>query len=437
MLPSNRQHARMQLPKSLLTLLAAATCLVLAACGSHSSSSAAVSNVRFVNADAAAFLEVNFNGAVQFAAQGPASASAYLSLPSASYAVTVSGTSGGSTVASPPLTLSLNGSLTYSLIAYVRDGAVFVTAVTESQAAPAAGTSTLGVSNLSPDSGALDVYVVAPGTADLTGLVPTFASTIFRPTPGYATFLAGTFDVVATAAGNPRDVRMRWPSVSLGSGLIQALVTTSTPGGALVNAALLTQVGAVDFLATTNARVRLVSALPTTAAAPVTATVGTVSIGPVFSPNPGTYTLVAGNSTAYTLSVNGTAVATLPAARFSTGGDFTVLVYGTVGAPLVALLTDDNQLPLVAEQVNLRLVNGGVNVPGGVSLYANNVQAANQVGYGDASDYFSVVSADSVLELIEASAAPVSTTVLLSPAGSVYTMFVIDTTLTPYLIRDR
>jgi len=424
-------------PKSFSTLLAASACLFLAACGSHSSSSTAVSNVRFVNADATAFLEVNLNGASQFATQAPGSASDYLSLPSGSYAVTVTGSSGGSTVASPPTTLSLNGSLTYSMIAYVRDSAVVVTAVTENQAAPAAGTSTLGVSNLSPDSGALDVYVVAPGTADLTGLVPTFASTIFRPIPSYATFLAGTFDVVATAAGDPRDVRMRWPSVSLGSGSIQALVTTSTPGGALVNAALLAQGGAVDFLATTNARVRLVSALPTTAAAPVTATVGTVSIGPVFSPNPGTYTLVAGNSTAYTLSVNGTAVTTLPAAKFSTGGDFTVLVYGTVGAPLVALLTDDNQIPLVPGQVNLRLVNGGVNVPGGVALYANNVQAANQVGYGDASGYFSVASTDSVLELIEALAAPVSTTLLLSPAGSVYTVFVIDTTLTPYVIRDR
>jgi len=113
----------MQLPKSLLILLAAS--LFLTACGgSHSNTGAAPSNVRFVNADATAVLEVSFNGAVQFPIQGPRSASDYVSLPPGSYTVVVSGSSGGSTVESPPLTLPLNGSPAYSLIAYVRDSAV-------------------------------------------------------------------------------------------------------------------------------------------------------------------------------------------------------------------------------------------------------------------------------------------------------------------------
>jgi hypothetical protein len=427
----------MRPPRSLFTLFAAPVCLFLAACSSHSGSTAAVSTVRFVNADATVSLQVNSSGAVQFAPQGPGTASDYISVDPGVYTITVAATSGSSALASPSLTALLSGSQTYALIAYVRDNAVVVQAVTENQASPAAGNTTLGFSNLSQDSGALDVYVVAPGTASLTGLAPTFASAVFRPTPIYTTFFSGTFDVVATAAGDPLDVRMRWPSVSLGSGLIQVLVATSTPGGTLVNAALLTQGGAVNFLAATNARLRLVSALPPATVAPVTAKVGSVSIGPVFSPNPGTYTLVPGNSTTYTLSVNGTAVTTLPAATFSTGGDFTVLVYGTPGAPLVAVFTDDNQLPGVLGQVNLRLVNAGVNVPGGLSLYANNVQAASQVAYGGASGYFGVPAADSVLELVEALAAPVTTTLQLGPSGSVYTVFVIDTTLTPYVIRDR
>ena len=214
------------------------------------------------------------------------------------------------------------------------------------------------------------------------------------------------------------------------------LAFSSTPGGALVNGVLMTQNGAVQFAPTASARVRIVSALPVASTALVAATVGGTSFASVYSPNPGTYTLVPGGTSTYSISVAGTPIASLPAATFATGGDFTILVYGTVASPIVSIFTDNNQAPISG--ANLRLVNAAVNVAGGLTLYDNNVQVASSIGYGAASSYFGVAeSTTSTLELIEPSVAPVTTTVALNSPGAVYTVFVIDSSLTPYVIRDR
>jgi hypothetical protein len=418
-------------------LSAALLGVLLVACGSHNNGggTAAPANFRFVNASQDGSLTVAVDGTAQFSNVPGPSTSDYASVVAGTHTVTVTGASGS--LASPAVSVSLNPAQTYSLVAYVRDGAVVASLVTESQAVPASGDATLGVANLSPDSGGLDLYLVAPGTPNLAGLAPTFQSASYRAAPTWATFVAGTFDIVVTAAGNPNDVRQRLSSISVSGGQISLLAVTSTSGGALVNAALLTQAGAVQFVPATSARVRVVSALSVSSAIPVTATVGTTSLAPVFAPNPGTYTLVAGNATAYAVSAAGAPIAALPAATFATGGDFTVLVYGAVASPSVSILTDINQQPIVAGDVNLRLVNAGVNDAGGLTLYDNNVQVASSVAFGTASSYFGAPSANSVLELVEPAVAPLSTSMLLGPTGSVYSVFVIDATLTPYVIRDR
>jgi hypothetical protein len=57
---------------------------------------------------------------------------------------------------------------------------------------------------------------------------------------------------------------------------------------------------------------------------------------------------------------------------------------------------------------------------------------------GCASPYVGVTLARStVLELIEPSVAPVTASVSLTSPQSVYSVFVIDASLTPYAIRDR
>jgi len=426
------------LNKLLKSLGTAALALLLVACGSGGhNNTPPPTNLRFVNASQSDTLSVNLSGTVPFANTAPGSTSAYTALTSGNYTIAVTGSTGA--VVSPAFTVALSGGQNYTLIAYLRDGAVVASLIDETQTTtPPAGYATFGIANISPDSGGLDVYLVTPGTTDLSTLVPMFQSAVYRGSPVWNTLVGGTFDVIVTAAGNANDVRMKLPALQLTSSEQLMLGFTSTAGGALVNGLLLSPGAPAQALQTTNARVRVASALPVAGASPVVATVNGTALGAVFAPNPGVYTVVPGDTSSYAITVAGAPVANLPAATFAAGGDFTILVFGTVAAPAVAVYTDNNQLPAVGSNVKLRLVNAGVNVASGITLYDNSVAVANSVGYGAASPYFGVApSAASILEIIEPAVTPVSVTMPLSPSGSVYTVFVIDSTLTPYVIRDR
>jgi len=422
------------LPAALLTLL-------LMACGSSNNNTATAVKVRLVNATQSASLTGSMNGTVQFTNQAAGSASGYVSVTPGNYTITVA-TSNGSLVSST-LTIGLGSGQTYTLLAYDRNGAVFTNVFTENQLAPATGYSTFSLANLSPDSGPVDLYVVPVGTpsTSLSGLTPTFTFAQSGVTQVGTALVAGSYELFATATGNPTDIRFNLPSLALANGQILTVAFTSTPGGALVNAVLLNQAGSVQFAPTTNARVRVMSALPTSGGSQVGATVGGIPLTPVFTPVPSAYTLIPGNTTAYSITVAGTAVASPPAANFATGGDFTILVYGAAASPLISIFTDNNQVP-VAGQVKLRLVNGAVNVAGGVTMYVNNIQAASSIAYGTSSAYFGVsTSSISTLQLISPSAVSSLFPFSLNTAGAGYTVLVFDpnnlATLSPQVIRDR
>jgi hypothetical protein len=428
----------MRSSKTLQALIAAPLiALLLSSCGSSSNNASTSVSLRFLNASKTASMTVAVNGTVDFTAQAPLTASPYISFAAGAFPVAV--TSANGALVSSTITQGFGAGTSYTLLAYDRDGAIQTALVTENQPVPAAGYGSLAVSNLSADPGSLDVYVVATTTASVVGLAPTFSAVAYGATPPATTLATGSYKVVATAAGNVNDLRFTLPSFSVGSQQIQTLAFSSTPGGALVNGTLFTQGGGASFSNNTNARVRVFSALPTSPSVPVVATLGSVVLPTVYSPNPGVYTTVAGGSTSYSLTVSGTAVAGVPAATFATGGDYTILVYGTAGSPLVSVFTDVNQAP-VGGDINLRLVNAGVTTAGGLTLYDNGVQVANATAYGTASPYFSTTIASStVLELIQPGVAPYfpNPQPTFTSPQSVYTVFVIDTTLVPYVIRDR
>jgi Domain of unknown function (DUF4397) len=420
----------------LKSLAAVALAALVAACGSGNNNSSPAT-VRLINASHTSNLTLSLNGAVQFSNVAAASASGYAQVDASTYTIAVTSPSG--TLSSATQVVGLASAQTYSVLAYDRDGAIVALVLTENQAVPTTGYSLLGITNDSPDSGAVDLYVVPPNTSTVAGLTPTFASVGFGAAPLFTTLVSGSYEIVATATGNPNDVRFKIASQALTSTQIALLGFTSTSGGALLNGFLANQGGSVSFTQNTSARVRIVSALPVSGASQVAATVGTTVFAPVFAPNPGTYTLVPGATTSYSISVAGTAVATLPAATFTTGGDFTILVYGaSASSPAVSVFTDDNQAP-IAGDVNLRLVNAGVTTAGGVTLYDNNVQVASSVAYGAASPYFGVTeSANSTLELVVPAVTPVTDpNVSLNVPAAVYTVFVIDSALTHFVIRDR
>ena len=423
----------------LKSLAAVALAALVAACGSGNNNSSPAT-VRLINASHSANLTLTLNGAAQFSNVSAASATTYAQVTASSYTLSVASPNGS--LSSSTQVIGLASSQVYSVLAYDRDGAIVALVFAENQTVPSSGFSLLGVSNDSPDSGSLDLYVVPPGTSTVAGLAPTFQSVGFGAAPLFATFASGTYEIVATATGNPNDVRFKIPSQQLAGTQIVLLGFTSTSGGALVNGVVAIQGGAVSFTPTTSARVRVVSALPVSGTSQVSATVGGTAFAPVFSPNPGTYTLVPGGATSYSISVAGTAIASPPAATFTAGGDFTILVYGTsASSPAVSIFTDNNQTP-IAGDVNLRLVNAGVTVSGGLTMYDNNVQVASAVAYGAASAYFGVTeSATSTLQLIAPTLTPLTVTPSLNVPASVYTVFVIDGAMSPTtslsIIRDR
>ena len=426
--------------KTLKALAWLALLAALAACGSSNNSSN--TTIRFVNATRTTALSVTLNGTAEFSNVAPQSGTSYSTVGTGTYTVTVASPS--ASLSSSTQSIGLAASQSYTLLAYDRDGAIFVAAITEDQTVPATGYGTLGGINLSPDSGPLDVYVVAPGTTTFTGLTPTFPNLQGGTSTAFATLVDANYDFVATASGNPLDIRGKVSAVAVSNGKNLTLAFTSTAGGALVDGVLLTQGSSVTFSPTTNARVRVVSALPTSGSFLVAATVGGTALPSVFAPNAGSYNVVSGGTSTYSVSVSGTAVASLPSATFATGGDFTILVFGSATAPSVSVLTDNNQTP-VAGNVNLRLVNAATaaNVTGGLTMYDNGVQVASSVAYGAASGYFGVtVSGSTPLQLIVPSLAPVTQLVSLATPGAVYTVFVLDNAsppppFTPYLIRDR
>jgi hypothetical protein len=427
----------MRFVKSVAAVLFA---VLIAACGSSNNSAAPV-HLRFVNATPASTLSVTLNGTGQFSGVTAATATGYAQLTPANYTIQVASSTGA--LATSTQLVGLASGQTYTLLAYQREGAIVAELVVEDQTLPASGYASIAVSNSSPDPGTLDVYIVPPGTTSLTGLSPTFQQVVFGATPSATTMVVGTYDIVATATGNPSDVRSRLSSVAIGSTQILLAAFTSTSGGALVDAVLLTQGGSVQFAPTTQARVRVVSALPSSPPTPVTATVGSTTLASVYSPIAGAYTLVPGgtSSTSYSIAAGGAAPLT-GSATFAAGGDFTILVYNAA-SPTVSILTDNNQSP-IGSNTNLRLVNAGVsNGAPGMTLQDNGVQVATGVQYGQASGYFGVTAAaTSSLTVIAPGNSPgptslTTSTVSLNVAGGVYTIFVVDGTLIPYPSRDR
>jgi len=389
--------------------------------------------VRLVNATQNASLGLALNGSATVTGVAAGSASGYMAETTGSYATTVSAADGS--IAATTVSESL-GAVPYTVLASGRDGAIRQNLLADTQVAPAAGYTSLTVSNLSLDAGPLDIYVVAPATTTLSGQTPYFQAVNYGTLANPQLVVAGTYTVIATASGNQNDVRMTLASLAFSGSEILTLALTGTTGGALVNGVLIQQGGPVQIAPATNARVRVVAAFPSSST--VTATVGT-ALADVASPSVGSYTLVPGASTISAISVSGTPVAILPTTTFAAGGDYTILVYGPAGAPLATVLTDVNQT--LGSDTVLRLVNAAVS--GGVTLTVDAAPVANNVAFGFASAYVGVPPPPASSVQVSSAGSTINCSncsgVNLT-SGGVYTYFVLDSaSSTPevMLSRDR
>lgn len=291
--------------------------------------------------------------------------------------------SGGTSIGSRSMTLTAG--VKHTMIAYGRTTPLpTALLLREDQAAPTAGNSLLNVVNAAPDAGSLNVYLTAACTDSLDAASPFTVPVAPGAGSGYTTATAGTYCIRVTSASDRNDLRLSIPGVSLPSLQVANLVLSQSTGGLLVNGILLIQGGAITNYAGTSARVRILASV--TGEAPVTIARGGATLLPTTkATNILDYqTVVAGNS-AINVTVAGTAL-TAVTPDLASGGDYTIMVWGTPGAAKVSVITDDNRLP-VDGQVKLRVINGLANMTGGVTLKADQTTVAGDVMPGTASNY--------------------------------------------------
>lgn len=157
------------------------------------------------------------------------------------------------------------------------------------------------------------------------------------------------------------------------------------------------------------------------------------------SPSAGSYTLVAGNTSSYDVTIDGVAVARLPAAEFENRGDYTVLAYGSAADPVVTVIEDSNQ-PSSTGGANMRLVNA--SVIGGLTLTSDYVPIVADVAYGTASEYAPATASTAALLQITSPVASFPTWTASDvriTSGGVYTLFVLGVSSAPIVVfaKDR
>lgn len=437
---AGRSTAPAQRRRALASLIGSlALALGLGSCAGNSEGDTA--SLRLVNASTGyAALELLVNDVRRGAEVAQGTAGAYVGVTAEDPVSTKVNSAGSATALVSSSDTRLNKETAYSLVLYGYPGAPNSKLLTENSAAAASGRASLVVENLGSDAGALDVYLTGQGES-IDAAVAVASGVAAGGTSAAVNVAAGTYRLRVTAAGDRSDLRLDVDGLSLASTQAATLLLSPSVGGVLVSGQLLVQKGTSTLLANRQARARVVAALAGNAR--ITAAVGTVALASgLVAPNVGGYALVgAGDSVAWTLTVNGVAV---PVGNLSlaAGADATVLVWGTAAAPRHAMFIDDSRYPSDSTRAKLRLVNGLAGNEVGLNLSADLSTRATNVAPGRASAY-SLVTGSSAVRLDVSSplvAAPLySASAARIDGKGLYSVFMLGDAAapSPLLVRER
>ena len=428
--------------RGLALLMAASTCL-LAACGS-SSSSGGDAQWRVLNLTLASDLPSvdvysDTTSTPAFSGVTTGVVSNYSTIASGTYVVRVGATGNTNTLFSGSYTLSPNQH--YTGLVWGSTGALQFATLPEDDDTTliAAGNSQVRVYNATAGSGALDVYLTQ-NISDLTNATPTVSGVTSAALSGYKALVAGTYRLRVTSAGNPGDVRLDVPAVTLTAQQDASIIITSGAGGVLVNGALLVQQGAVTTYGNGQSRLRVAAGEP--------AGSGTVSVlvdgqpltSNLSSPVVSAYaTIVAGDHTV-DVQLNGTSISTTTQ-TFTAGADYTLLAYKP-DASGVQLLSDDNLLPAIG-QVKMRLINADATQPL-LTLLVDNALLTSDVVPGAVSTAITTPTVTNQTSTVVVTPSNTSTTLYTSPpvtlqSQGVYSVFMLGggSSTTGVLRKDR
>ena len=362
-------HRRLWATRAATTLLLLGSLTFLSGCGSKddgtTSSSSNTGTLRVINAttqrSAVGLLidDVSRESAIERDAT-----SATYRVTAGSHTIALANSS-GSTLASTTATIAAGSATT--LVAWTGDNNVVkYLSLDDLEAVPASGRSKLQVFNAARDAGALDVHLTpaseALGDSPLLGNLAAGSGS-----SGYSSVNAGRHRLRLLKAGSvlASDVRLD-TTVTLPDAGVAALVITPSTGGVLAHALLLQPATAVTALTNTQARVRILSALPTSLSVAGTVNGATLPLLGT-SPGFGSYALVPAGASTPQVTVNG---GTLTGASWTAapGSDTTLFVWGTAAAPQFATLSDDNRLPGSPSAARIRLLHGLGNLAQDLTL---------------------------------------------------------------------
>ena len=440
-------HRRLWATHAATTLLLLGSLTFLSGCGSKddgtTSSSSNTGTLRVINAttqrSAVGLLidDVSRESAIERDAT-----SATYRVTAGSHTIALANSS-GSALASTTATIAAGSATT--LVAWTGDNNVVkYLSLDDLEAVPASGRSKLQVFNAARDAGALDVHLTpaseALGDSPLLGNLAAGSGS-----SGYSSVNAGRHRLRLLKAGSvlASDVRLD-TTVTLPDAGVAALVITPSTGGVLAHALLLQPATAVTALTNTQARVRILSALPTSLSVAGTVNGATLPLLGT-SPGFGSYALVPAGASTPQVTVNG---GTLTGASWTAapGSDTTLFVWGTAAAPQFATLSDDNRLPGSSSAARIRLLHGLGNLAQDLTLNIAGaaVTTASQGGMSPVTAVSAVTDTTLSVTSSSTAASVYELTGKTLDANSVYSVFLLGDSslpsgngLTTVVVKER
>jgi hypothetical protein len=161
-----------------------------------------------------------------------ATASSYTSVSSGSQTLDVEQSGSSSSVANQSINLS--GGDDYTILLANYSSSVAVVTLTDNNTAPSSGDANLRVIHAAPALQAVDIYVVAPGTA-LASVTPSASDISFESATTYLPLAAGTWEIYFTLTGEKQAYIDSGP-LSLTSGYVYSLVGLDGSAGGYTSA---------------------------------------------------------------------------------------------------------------------------------------------------------------------------------------------------------
>jgi len=335
----------------------------------------------------------------------------------------------------------------FTLVSYITGNTLDTVFLSEEEKNPSSGNAKLRVLNgASTEAGNVDVYLSQNACSALSTTDTAFVSAVAAPSAGAAFTTAysqvtaasagTTWNLCVTANGDKSNVLLNIPTFTLKAQEIATLILTRTAGGVLLNAALLDQQGALTPFANSIARVRVVA--DAASSGTVSATVNGVSLsGDAVSPSINNYVAVPSGAVTGTYQINDTSIngASLP--NLAAGSDYTLFIGGTISAPTITLIQDNNT-PSTSTSlpVEARVLNGVNGANGTVTANAGGKQVGSNVAFGAASTYTAMTAFTGTATLnvsIGGVAQPAQVNQTFT-SGGVYTILVYGDAAAPQIV---